>query len=354
MNKNQNQKDEFKKEYYYEWKTYEDIFKLSRSISTGLQNLFHKIEKKEKIEISEKEAKKNSNKKMVGIFAENSMEWFLIDFACIFGSIISVPIHNNFSSKQLSFIISQTNLNILFVSFDNLDKTLLVSSLLSHDNNNKNNKNDFNNNNNNNNDNKNDINNNNDIDNTNYQKNNEDNNLFNDYMNEKDDIEEENDNEKNEFTENNNSYNNNNNNNNLNNKNENNNDNKNKKYKRKEIIIIIIDKNLSNVEKLNKLNKFNCNNNKNNNKIKIKIKSLNELIELDERKWYPLKFDQKENEMTTLIYTSGSTGMPKGSIITNQLLNDPFAVILPFFFTLHFQISFLFGFFLFNFLFNFI
>ena len=59
-------------------------------------------------------------------------------------------------------------------------------------------------------------------------------------------------------------------------------------------------------------------------------------MEIEENKWHEIKYDQDENEMATLIYTSGSTGMPKGSIITYKLLNDPFDHIFPFYFSQHF------------------
>ena len=99
----------FSKDHYYDWMTYGECYHLSRSMATGLRTRYDKGT-------------------FVGIFSENCVPWFIIDFGCIFSAMVSVPIHSNFNAEQLVHITNQTKMKILFVSLENLSKALKVAN----------------------------------------------------------------------------------------------------------------------------------------------------------------------------------------------------------------------------------
>jgi len=52
----------------------------------------------------------------VGILAENSLEWILIDLACHYLHAVSVPLNPDLSSSQLQYQISHSGMSLLFAS----------------------------------------------------------------------------------------------------------------------------------------------------------------------------------------------------------------------------------------------
>lgn len=68
----------------------------------------------------------------IAIFAENSIEWTVIDFACIYLGAISVPVYATSSPKQLQYILNHSEAKLLFADAALIDtyvsaKPLLVS-----------------------------------------------------------------------------------------------------------------------------------------------------------------------------------------------------------------------------------
>lgn len=58
----------------------------------------------------------------VGILAENSLEWILVDLACHYLNAVSVPLNPDLSSSQLQYQISHSGISLLFASEANFDK----------------------------------------------------------------------------------------------------------------------------------------------------------------------------------------------------------------------------------------
>ncbi|KAH3767667.1 long-chain fatty-acid-CoA ligase FadD9 [Pelomyxa schiedti] len=80
------------------WYTYEQVATLSRSIACGL-NL-----------------RGIKPRSVVGVCAENRLEWVVADFASLMGSMVFVPIQTVLPVSDLGFIIHESKINALFVS----------------------------------------------------------------------------------------------------------------------------------------------------------------------------------------------------------------------------------------------
>ncbi len=52
----------------------------------------------------------------VAIFSENRWEWSAVDLACNYLGIVLVPLHTTYSEKYLEYIISQTEVQAIFIS----------------------------------------------------------------------------------------------------------------------------------------------------------------------------------------------------------------------------------------------
>jgi long-subunit acyl-CoA synthetase (AMP-forming) len=76
------------------WQTFDEIFQKTIAVLLGLSTIFSKLPK-------------SAEPHMIAICASNSTEWFILDFACIFGKHISVPIHHTFTIEELQRIYEQ-------------------------------------------------------------------------------------------------------------------------------------------------------------------------------------------------------------------------------------------------------
>ncbi len=61
-----------------------------------------------------------SKKNCVGVYLENSIEWVVIDLACIMANITHVALSDHFSNQQLTYIINATNPDIIIC--DNVER----------------------------------------------------------------------------------------------------------------------------------------------------------------------------------------------------------------------------------------
>ncbi len=78
----------------YSWLTFNTVGDRSRNFGHGLRSL---IEPRD----------------YLGICAANRPEWIITDFACIFQSIISVPIYTLFADNEIAYIINNTKVSVV-------------------------------------------------------------------------------------------------------------------------------------------------------------------------------------------------------------------------------------------------
>lgn len=62
----------------------------------------------------------------VAILSENRVEWVIVDFACMFLKLISIPIYTSSSPEQMKYILQNSDTKICFVS-----NTLLLNKIMS-------------------------------------------------------------------------------------------------------------------------------------------------------------------------------------------------------------------------------
>ncbi len=75
----------------------------------------------------QKQGLKESDK--VAIISENSVDWVITDFACMFSKLITIPIYTSLSAAQVKYILENSESKICFVSNSmQLDKILSVKS----------------------------------------------------------------------------------------------------------------------------------------------------------------------------------------------------------------------------------
>ncbi|UJR20556.1 hypothetical protein I4U23_023683 [Adineta vaga] len=62
----------------------------------------------------------------LGICAGNRPEWVITDFACIFQSIISVPIYTLFTDREIAYVINNTKISVIVCDKDMLTRFIAV------------------------------------------------------------------------------------------------------------------------------------------------------------------------------------------------------------------------------------
>ncbi|CAF0942951.1 unnamed protein product [Rotaria sordida] len=78
----------------YSWFTFKNIGDRSKNFGHGLRRLIEP-------------------RGYLGICAENRPEWMITDFACIFQSIISVPIYTLFNKNEIAYVINNTQVSVI-------------------------------------------------------------------------------------------------------------------------------------------------------------------------------------------------------------------------------------------------
>ena len=92
----------------YTWLTYGEANRRVERIGWGLQ----------KLGIAEKNEDGHS---FLGLYAKNRSEWLMVDLACTFQNIISVPIYDTLQSDALDYMVCQTGMTAIAGS----DKSIL-------------------------------------------------------------------------------------------------------------------------------------------------------------------------------------------------------------------------------------
>uniref|UniRef100_A0AC35TZJ8 Long-chain-fatty-acid--CoA ligase n=1 Tax=Rhabditophanes sp. KR3021 TaxID=114890 RepID=A0AC35TZJ8_9BILA len=95
----------------YKWHSYSDIDIMAKNIGSALVS---------KLGVNP------ANTSHVGIYSVNCPEWFITALGCAQHSIVVVPLYDTLGAEAASFIVQQTEINVILV--DNLDK---VDKLLS-------------------------------------------------------------------------------------------------------------------------------------------------------------------------------------------------------------------------------
>lgn len=84
----------------YNWVTYDDVNRRVEKIGWGLASLG----------LGEKDENGHS---FLGIYSKNRTEWVLMDLACTFQNVVSVPIYDTLQSDALDYIVNQTGMKVI-------------------------------------------------------------------------------------------------------------------------------------------------------------------------------------------------------------------------------------------------
>jgi hypothetical protein len=94
----------------YSWLTFKTVGDRSKNFGQGLRRLIEP-------------------RGYLGICSGNRPEWMITDFACIFQSIISVPIYTLFNDTEIAFIINNTKVSVIVCDNHRLPRFIKLYSL---------------------------------------------------------------------------------------------------------------------------------------------------------------------------------------------------------------------------------
>lgn len=100
----------------YKWYTYRDIYELTIDLSWGLRT-----------HIRVETASGSTPPTMLGIFAANSVEWLVADFASTLLNLTCVPIGLHMADDEVTSVVGQTRPSIIVVDLPLLHRLLAVS-----------------------------------------------------------------------------------------------------------------------------------------------------------------------------------------------------------------------------------
>jgi long-subunit acyl-CoA synthetase (AMP-forming) len=75
----------------FNWMSYGEVNDMATPLSAALSELFE-----------------GSNRAFLTIMAENRLEWYLSDYACVFSGIPTAPIHLGLDADAISYILERT------------------------------------------------------------------------------------------------------------------------------------------------------------------------------------------------------------------------------------------------------
>ncbi|CAF2079598.1 unnamed protein product [Rotaria magnacalcarata] len=93
----------------YSWLTFELVGTRAKNFGQGLRKIIEP-------------------RRYLGICSENRAEWVITDFACIFQSIISVPMYCLFNDDELAYVIKNTQVSIVVCDIKMLSKFIRLST----------------------------------------------------------------------------------------------------------------------------------------------------------------------------------------------------------------------------------
>jgi acyl-CoA synthetase (AMP-forming)/AMP-acid ligase II len=93
----------------YSWLTFKTIGDRSKNFGHGLRRLIEP-------------------RGYLGICAANRPEWMITDFACIFQSIISVPIYTLFTNREITYVVNNTKVSVIVCDKQMLPRFIEIHS----------------------------------------------------------------------------------------------------------------------------------------------------------------------------------------------------------------------------------
>lgn len=66
---------------------------------------------------------------MIGIFAKNREEWFLLDYANMLYGFTMIPLYDTLGPESIPYVLNQTEINTIFCSAQSLETLLKVADL---------------------------------------------------------------------------------------------------------------------------------------------------------------------------------------------------------------------------------
>ena len=96
----------------YQWLTYSQTLERVKNIASGMSSI------------------QILPKNFVGIYSNNRREWMILDHACCYGNIISVPLYDTLGELSLEHICNQTELKVIFCSKEKVPNILRLKPKL--------------------------------------------------------------------------------------------------------------------------------------------------------------------------------------------------------------------------------
>ena len=96
----------------YQWWTYSQVLEKVKSIASGISQLGI------------------IPKQPVGIYSNNRREWVIVDHACCYNNIISVPLYDTLGELAMEYICNQTELRVIFCSKEKVSSILKLKEKL--------------------------------------------------------------------------------------------------------------------------------------------------------------------------------------------------------------------------------
>ena len=101
----------------YYWRTYSEVFTLTKYFGSGVMNLGL---------CPEIETKENGKFRFLGIYSKNREEWVISDLACHLNSITVVTIYDSLGDHTIEFIIDETQMTTMALETKNLSKLITL------------------------------------------------------------------------------------------------------------------------------------------------------------------------------------------------------------------------------------
>lgn len=102
----------------YQWKTYEEIYHLSRCFGSGVMNL----------QLCPQEHHDGYQVRFISLYSKNREEWEIASIGCSLYGIITVPLYETLGPTSTEFILLQTELKTIVLSNDKIENILALKA----------------------------------------------------------------------------------------------------------------------------------------------------------------------------------------------------------------------------------
>ncbi|KAL4498352.1 hypothetical protein ABPG72_013158 [Tetrahymena utriculariae] len=109
-----------KEKKVYEWKTYQEVNKLSIELGSSIlsNNLFYNTSGEGL----------NTNINLFGVYSKNREEWIMLEVAGYYYNFSIVPLYDTLGADSMMYIVNQTNMNTIYISGENVSKILKLAN----------------------------------------------------------------------------------------------------------------------------------------------------------------------------------------------------------------------------------